>query len=222
MNSKKMVLKQIKKFFFEFLIVTFGILTAFSINKWDENRKQNAEEISSYKSLKQDLKSDLYVLNYHKDKMEAGVNYLQPIYEKNYSSIDSIEAYLNNSFDLQEGNATYINLKYSGKLEILRADTIKRLLTLYYETYYQGLETISESHREFVAYNITPYLIDNMDYDSFPDPKDVRELLKDNKLRNLVKYQLSMFMSNISILEKSENLINRIIARINKELKVNE
>ena len=86
--------------------------------------------------------------------------------------------YLENSFDLQEGNATYVNLKYSGKFGIFKNDTLRRGLIMYYETYYQGLETMSNTHKELVATNITPYLIKNMNYEGSPSSQYISTMLE--------------------------------------------
>ena len=88
---KSNILNRIKRFFFEFIIVTLGILTAFSINKWDENRKLKSEEMTSYESLKRDLKSDLYVFNYYKEPLIKAKEYLKPVLERNYENIDSLK-----------------------------------------------------------------------------------------------------------------------------------
>lgn len=223
MNQKKAsIFSIIKKFFFEFLIVTLGILTAFNINKWDENQKLASEEIQSYKTIKSDLKSDLYVLNFYKERFEKNKKYLTPINERNYGRIDSVEMYLENSFDLQEGNATYINLKYSGKLGVFKNDTLRRGLVMYYETYYQGLETMSNTHKELVATNITPYLIKNMNYEGSPSSEYILTMLKKHEFRNIIKYQLLMSVYNLSVIEKTEKLANKIIERIDIELGINE
>ncbi len=215
-------INNIKRFFFEFIIVTLGILAAFSINKWDENRKLKAEEITSYKSLKKDLEADLYVFNYYKQPLNRAKEYLKPILEKNYENIDSLILYLNTSFDLQERNATYINLKFSGKLEILSNDEIKKRVTLYYETYYQGLENMSKWNYDFSLHFIKPFMIEEMKYNS--DKNDLLNNLNKDKFLNLIKSQYQLVEYNVSTIEQSENLIKKIIEEIDKELntKTNE
>lgn len=221
-QKKASIVSLIKKFFFEFLIVTLGILTAFNINKWDENKKLVLEEQESYKALKSDLKSDLYVLNFYKERFVKNEEYLTPIHERNYDRIDSVEMYLENSFDLQEGNATCVNLKYSGKFGIFKNDTLRRGLIMYYETYYQGLETMSNTHKELVATNITPYLIKNMNYEGSPSSQYISTMLEKHEFRNIIKYQLLMSVYNISVIDKTEKLANKIIERIDIELGINE
>jgi hypothetical protein len=221
-QKKASIVSLIKKFFFEFLIVTLGILTAFNINKWDENKKLVLEEQESYKALKSDLKSDLYVLNFYKERFVKNEEYLTPIHKRNYDRIDSVEIYLENSFDLQEGNATYVNLKYSGKFGIFKNDTLRRGLIMYYETYYQGLETMSNTHKELVATNITPYLIKNMNYEGSPSSQYISTMLEKHEFRNIIKYQLLMSVYNISVIDKTEKLANKIIERIDIELGINE
>lgn len=218
--KRETFIRNTKKFLFDFIIVTLGILTAFSINKWDENNKQDVEEKLAYQSLKEDLQTDLYVFNYYKQIFIKGNNYLTPILKNNYKSIDSLEYYLKVGFDLQEGNATYTNLKYSGKLEILENDEIKGRLILYYETYYQGLDNLSGINHNFLYDFLKPYLIKNLKFN--PNEKDLRNNLKEDEFLNLIKSQNNLLKYNISTIETSEKLVNAIINEINKELKVEE
>ncbi|MBL4703822.1 MAG: hypothetical protein JKY54_04835 [Flavobacteriales bacterium] len=216
----KSIVRNLKKFLFEFVIVTLGILTAFSINKWDENEKLIVEEKKAYISFKKDLKLELYVLNYYKQSSIKGSNYLKPIIEENYKDLDTLEHYLQIGFDLQEGNATYVNLKYSGKLGILKNQDIKTHLILYYETYYQGLEKISKTNYDFLFNFLKPYFFKKVKYNYTRE--DILNHLKESEFLNLIKSQNDMLEYNISIIEKSENLINRIIKFLNKELQVEE
>ncbi|MDN6280634.1 MAG: DUF6090 family protein, partial [Psychroflexus sp.] len=181
---KKTWAQNIKKFLFEVIIVTLGILVAFNINKWDEKNKQQTEEIEAYKSLKDDLNTDLYVLNYYKRFHKDAKSYLKPILENNFEHVDSLGAYLKVAFDLQEGNPTYVNLKYSGKFGILKNPEIKSKVVLYYETYYQGLENISEIHSNLIYNKIDPYLIENFKFNMTSD--DLQNSLKEDEFLNLI------------------------------------
>ncbi|SEA60536.1 DUF6090 family protein [Bizionia paragorgiae] len=212
---KSKILNKLKYFLFEFIIVTLGILTAFSINKWDENRKQETEEYLAYQSLKNDLESELYVYNYYKQPFIKSKNYISPILERNFEDVDSLMVYLNSSFDLQERNATYINLKFSGNLEILKNNEIKNRVTLYYETYYQALENMSSWNYDFRLHFLQPYLIKNLKYSS---EEDLLEHLKKDQFLNIVNSQYQLMEYNISSIEKAENLINKTIEEIDREL----
>ncbi len=220
MSKKPKFVKNLKKFIFEFTIVTLGILTAFNINKWDARDSQQEEETLSYTSIKNDLKTDLYVLNYYKKFHESGLSYLKPILDGNHADIDSLMFYLEAAFDLQEGNATYINLKYSGKLEILKNTEIKSKVLLYYETYYQGLESLANRHQYLVYRQIEPYSIKNLKFNY--GTEDLEELLKEDEFLNLVKNQVELLELNLYSFERNETLINAIIALLNDELGVEE
>lgn len=213
---KKSIVKDIKRFLFEFIIVTLGILTAFGINKWDENKKLGIEERKVYQSLKKDLERELYVFSFYKKPLVNANAYITPILENNYTNVDTLEHYLQVGFDLQEGNATYSNLKFSGKLEILKNNAIKSRLILYYETYYQGLEKMSKMNHEFLFYSLKPYLIKNLKYRY--GREDLLNLLKEDEFLNLMKSQKGLLMYSISTIEKSEKLVNQILDELKKEL----
>lgn len=214
------LLKNLKKFIFEFVIVTLGIMAAFTINKWDENSKLKKEEQDSYRSLKQDLESELYVYNFYKEKLIRSNKYLAPILEKNYDQVDSLLFYLNIGFDLQERNATYVNLKFSGKLEILSNQEIKGRMILYYETYYQGLENMSNWNYDFRLNFLHPYTLKELKYNA--SKEDLLKNLKNDEFLNLIKAQKGLVEYNISTIEKSEALINKILSSINEELEIVE
>ncbi|NMM50800.1 DUF6090 family protein [Marinigracilibium pacificum] len=213
---KNRILTHLKRFIFEFVIVTLGILSAFSINKWDENRKLKAEEITSYKALKSDLESELFVFSFYKKPLINARQYLKPVLENNHENIDSLLTYLHTGFDLQERNATYINLKYSGKLGLISNDKIKSRVTMYYETYYQGLESMSNWNYDFNLNFLQPYMIANFKFN--PDESDILENLKQDEFLNLIRSRYQLVEYNISTIEKSENLINKIIEEIDAEL----
>lgn len=213
---KSKIRSNIQRFLFEFVIVTLGILSAFSINKWDENRKLRTEEVVSYVSLKKDLTSDLYVFNHYKQPLIKARTYLKPILEKNYGDIDSLVLFMGTTFDFQEGNATYNNLKFSGKLDLLNNSKIKRKIILYYETYYQGIENMSRWNYDFRLHFLQPFLLEKMKYN--PDKDDLLENLNNDAFLNLINSQYQLIEYNLSTIEKSENLIHSIIKEIDTEL----
>lgn len=182
--KKTINLQHLKKFLFEVLIVALGILIAFNIDQWDEKRKLKEEEKDAYASFKNDLKSDLSIIEYYKHNHIGGTKYIKPILGKNFNHLDSLFYYLQTSYDLQEGKGTYINLKYSGKLGIIRNEKIKTLISLYYETYYQGLESLSQTHNKLIFDRIQPYIISNFTYD--PSTQELQKELQKDQFLNLM------------------------------------
>lgn len=213
---KTSIYTKIRSFLFEIFIVTIGILAAFSINKWDENRKLAKEEQESYKALVKDLKSDLVVFNHYKPSFIKGNKYLTPILNNHYNQIDSLELYIQLSFDLQEGGATYNALKFGGKLDLIKNSKVKQLLILYYETYYQGLEKMSKMNYDFTFNSIKPYLIKHLKYHY--NSEDLKLLLQRDEFLNLIKAQNDILTYNVSTITKSEQLINKLLEELNKEL----
>ncbi|MDB9931149.1 hypothetical protein OAD28_00325 [Flavobacteriales bacterium] len=81
---------------------------------------------------------------------------------------------------------------------------------------------MSNTHKELVATNITPYLIKNMNYEGSPSSQYISTMLEKHEFRNIIKYQLLMSVYNISVIDKTEKLANKIIERIDIELGINE
>jgi len=125
----------------EIVLVVIGILIALQINIWNENRKARLNEKAILNSLKeelnstlQELKRDLKVQNNYKQSTENVYTYIQnkpKLVDSMYKDFYNI-AGLESTFPK---TSVYKSL-ISGNIEIVRSDTLRKLITDIYETLY--------------------------------------------------------------------------------------
>jgi hypothetical protein len=124
----------------EIILVVIGILIALQINNWNEIKKMNQEEVTILQSLKNDLIADLKSYNISIERLQMRAkftkNVLALLKSPPTNTIDSVETsrklltigWIEN---FSPSFATYEEIKGSGKLSILKSDTIKLELANY-------------------------------------------------------------------------------------------
>jgi len=125
----------------EIVLVVIGILIALQINIWNENRKARLNEKAILNSLKEELNStleelkrDLKVQNNYKQSTENVYTYIQnkpKLVDSMYKDFYNI-AGLESTFPK---TSVYKSL-ISGNIEIVKSDTLRKLITDIYETLY--------------------------------------------------------------------------------------
>jgi hypothetical protein len=139
----------------EIVLVVVGILIALQINIWNEDRKERKNETQILISLSEDFKSNLLAL-------EHSINTI-PIVIENYSLVLEYAGKLQNGLT-KEMKDTIINTGFvsanivdgalisilgSDRLEIIRNDSLKRLLTAY-PAYIKDFERSQSFLEEYV------------------------------------------------------------------------
>jgi len=142
-KSNNFILKHLTenwiKYGFETLVVTVGILGAFALNNWNENRKQEILETQYLKGLKADLMSDTAYYNRRTSDSEKEISHYRAFVHLLYqqqNSIDDVQTAWSyagwNSEHLTTQNSTYIELTNSGNLNIFQNERLKELIINYY------------------------------------------------------------------------------------------
>ena len=163
-NLKKYLLYAIG----EILLVMIGILLAFQVDNWNEDREKKIEEIRTYENIREQILGDKRniegQINYNKKYMTQFEYGQKIIMENDRTQLDTLASIIRNltnysDFD-HEGNI-YETLVNSGKIQLLRNQRIVnrvRLLEQRYN-YVNRMENISyEIMMGYAAPGITPVM----------------------------------------------------------------
>ncbi|MET2984220.1 DUF6090 family protein [Aureibaculum conchae] len=210
--------KTITYFLGEILIVVLGIFIAVQLNNWNENIKDRKEEKKSLELLLNELNYEKFTVDYSDKELKKSIAYLTQIKNGNYSKIDSLTNKLDNEYIKQKINSSYINMKFSGKLNLISNDTLKSIIARHYEIYYEYFGNFEKSQRAFIHNNVRPYILKelNLSSDSISDNLKIIEKLKDQELQNLISYQIDALTSIDKALDPS--YLEQTIQYVEKEL----
>jgi len=136
---------------FETIAVVVGILVAFALDNWNEDRKQELLEIEYLNGLAADLANDTIYYNRRLANSEWIVEHHQDFIQQMYLTQNSLEDVRElfkdvdyNSEHLTTQNSTYIELINSGNLSILSNAVLKDLIIDYYRENERAAEHVSE------------------------------------------------------------------------------
>jgi hypothetical protein len=177
----------------EIILVVIGILIALQINNWNETNKQIKIEKTFLKRLKIDLKQNLVTLDgviKKQDERYKGVKvFIKYSLEQNIDSFRVVFPYFNSVLgwnDITIGQVTFEEMQNSGKLDIIRNDSIKiKLLQLdqQYQKILKRNANMKIVHEKFVsdkAFEILNYLdyivLDRSKSELHPRPYQPEEL----------------------------------------------
>jgi hypothetical protein len=124
---------------FETIAVVVGILVAFALDNWNEDRKQEILEIQYLQGLKADLASDTAYYNRRIGDSEGAIKdnsmHIQKMYETQLSLEEARDLLSHaswNSEHLTTQNSTYIDLTNSGSLSMISNQVLKEMVIDYY------------------------------------------------------------------------------------------
>lgn len=148
------------EYLLEILVITIGILGAFALNNWNEQQKTDKQESYLIQQLYKELKQDSLQLISYIDISHnhfQGATYLLDNLDNPSPNMDSVinHVFFSGRFLWFESNSpTYDEMVSSGQLGILKDDSLKYLLTRYYDLFdkYQSFQ-FYESQRNKAAYN---------------------------------------------------------------------
>lgn len=149
------ILKHLKtdwfRYGFETLAVVVGILVAFALDNWNEERKQDLLEIEYLNGLKSDLANDTAYYNSRIANSEWIKEHHRTFIHQMYQTQNSLEevrvlfSHVDyNSEYLTTHNSTYVELTNSGNLSILSNSALKDLIIDYYRVHERAATHITE------------------------------------------------------------------------------
>jgi len=126
----------------ELMVVVFGILIAFSVDRWNQGRQDRHAEAAYLEALAQDLRADTAALSrlvgMYRDRKEAAQRIQQALeHQSPYPGDGAALAWdINNAgwiTSFQPSDITYRELLGTGDLGLIRDPELKRQMVAYYQ-----------------------------------------------------------------------------------------
>jgi hypothetical protein len=121
----------------DFFIVVLGILIAFQITNWNENRAERAQENRYLSAMKRDVESSIRVLNVSIANLQRQQNARQALYKFHADTAAELESdeldklIADGLFSLERAvlnHTTFETLKSSGQMSLIKSSELVRAL----------------------------------------------------------------------------------------------
>jgi hypothetical protein len=121
----------------DFVIVVVGILIAFQITNWNENRAERAQEVRYLSSMKRDVESSIRILNVSIAGLQRQQNARQALYtfhaeQAAVTESDELDKLIADGlFSLERANlnqTTFETLKSSGQMSMIKSSELVKAL----------------------------------------------------------------------------------------------
>lgn len=180
-----------KNYGFEFLSILFAVLTAFALNNWNENRRENIAANKILAEIYNGLEKDIEDVRVNKMGHEIGIkacDYWRNILEGNEVSLDTVLGYyfnLTRDYISIQNISGYETLKSKG-LELIKDDSLRFEIITLYEYDYNILKKFEEEYLEMQYHQsyfmeINNHIAPNLEYDKMGNPTGLKLPLKISK-----------------------------------------
>ena len=208
----------------EILLVVIGILIALQINNWNEERKELRSEKQILLTLSQDFNANIVALELSIERIPAVIEKYSKVLEYSIRLDSGLTTSMKDTIMSTEWVSTnivdgaLISILDSEKLEVIRSDSLKRMLTSYPELtrHFKGLESdlkdyVVDVQRPIVRSYLTlaDLLLDDPRFDEFKQKSfnsDYEGLLRDKEYINIIMGVRSI---NHVLLRQSMELLER-------------
>lgn len=222
-----------KKYAIEFLSIFIAVVSAFALNNWNDNRRDNNAETKILTEILNGLEKDLVDVKVNEAGHNQGLaacKYWRDIITDQPVNVDSLrQFYLNLTRDFVsiQNTSGYETLKSKG-LELIKNDSLRSMIISLYEYDYKTLMKLEEEYNELqfqenYFYEINKLIAPHFIFNSMGNISGIEQPLKINKsernilLSYLWKIQLNRRFILLSYSEV-EVKINKISTAIKKEL----
>ncbi|WP_420576797.1 DUF6090 family protein [Ekhidna sp.] len=210
----------------EILVITFGILGAFALNNWNENRKLSNKEQELLQELKESLvesKGELErTIRINQTKLED-LRYILGQVEKDAPydpKMDTIFVNINTWISPFLKSTAYENLKSVG-IDIVTNKELKRALTNLYDYEFPLLVEDYDKTEWMNAETLTyPYFNRRLRYLSkgVARPTDFESMKNDPEFLNILSNTMRYREGGIRLCNLTVQKVNQVISLINSEL----
>lgn len=145
--------RNFKKYAFEFLSIFIAVISAFALNNWNDNRRNNQAESKILKEISNGLEQDIQDVELnvfgHKFGLKASQYWRKVIMNEEVDQ-DSIRTYYFNflrDYISIQNTSGYENLKSRG-LELISNDSLRTAIISLYEYDFKTLKSLEENYYE--------------------------------------------------------------------------
>ncbi|WP_425389848.1 DUF6090 family protein [Ekhidna sp.] len=221
------------EYLLEILVITIGILGAFALNSWNENRKERIFERSILEQVKIGLEKDISDLNYNISQHQKSVKAQQKILNWLQSDdpiVDSlcIDFAATNVFTAFVSNDEAFETLKSNGVGILSNDSLKNVLVHLYENTYDYHDEMEHIYNEWMLLKlktIDPSFFDGFfvdstspDYEGCQIPTDIKRLKNSTEYRFHLRNLLEFNTIYIRLMQRCKAEAEGLIYLINVEL----
>lgn len=162
----KKILDQLKaewyKYVLEILVITVGILGAFALNSWNENRKSRNTEQLAVERLIEDLESDLFRYEFLQEsyleriaRCDSGLQLLQN-QQTTEDRLNVVNIHFINFFLLEANTTTYDEIINTGRLYAFANKEIRVSINSYYRDVFKWGDYIQKDNSQLRDRMIQP------------------------------------------------------------------
>lgn len=142
-----------KKYIFEFLSIFIAVISAFALNSWNDNRKDNIAESRILTEILNGIEKDAEDIDININGHKEGVRsckFWRSIINNENENLDTLTQYylaLTRDFTSIQNTSGYETLKSRG-FELIENDSLRSQIISMYEFDYQTLKKLEEEYHE--------------------------------------------------------------------------
>jgi len=208
----------------EIFIVIIGITIAFSLNNWNERRKNELQKDKYLENLKSDIVNEKAQLEENIESLNEYLKYVETVlpYLGNHPNVPDTIAKtvfrLANLINFIPQKVTYNTMINSGDFNLIKDFELKTLIQKHFTD--QDLIVMDYDRQKNIHEKyLSDFLIYHMDYIKMR--RGNYEFMKDKMLRNIIFSLYGTYKLAIKASEKGINSCNQLIAAIDEELQIN-
>jgi hypothetical protein len=203
-----------------------GILLAFQVNSWNDQRKRDLIKIDILKELKQNLMVDIVDIDenisQHKQSLKSS-QIISNVIENDLPNNDSLNNHFSNIVLVPmflPTKTAYENLKLTGTT-ILDNDSLRLAIIELYERKYAFLKDVVDGERVKMVNDLNGFYrneFSSIDFFGKSYPVNFEELIKNQVYSNYINYQKTISKFILVRYEKTKEETENLVVKINEEL----